>query len=145
MQKRPSRMIDMVIQEQHKRAVRINASHCIDMLASSEERKEISGGTKVFWLTPGWVMHREYVFQDWDKGKANETFPQKTGGAILLDGVGFWESYSEHHPEKILDFSDWMGIPIIPYKISLDRFKALLSEGVSKLSPEFRQSQRPVD
>jgi hypothetical protein len=36
-------------------------------------------------------------------------------------------------PEAFLDYSDWMGIPIIPYPISLDRFKALLSEQAVKL------------
>lgn len=111
-----------------KSHVRINATHCVDMLAGAEEREAIRNGEKVFWLTPGWVIHRKYVFQDWDKGKANETFPQNTGGAVLLDSVGFWEDYSARHPEKILDFSDWVGIPIRPYEVSLDRFKRLLTE-----------------
>ena len=30
------------------------------------------------------------------------------------------------NPEKILEFSDEMGIDIKPYKISMDRFKKLL-------------------
>jgi hypothetical protein len=141
----PGRTIDTIIQELGMKAARIKASHCVDMLASSEERDDISKGAKVFWLTPGWVMHRDYVFQDWDIGKANETFPQQTGGAVLLDAVGFWENYSERHPEKILDFSDWMGIPIIPYKVSLCRFKALLAECALSISSEFRDSQRPAD
>jgi hypothetical protein len=28
---------------------------------------------------------------------------------------------------KILEYADWMGIPIIPHDVSLDRFKELLS------------------
>ena len=124
----PYRTIDQVIVEQGKNIARINATHCVDMLAGSEEREAIRRGEKVFWLTPGWVIHRDYVFQDWDKGKANETFPQHTGGAIVLDSVGFWEDYSLRHPEKLLEFSDWMGIPIRPYKINLTRFKRLLIE-----------------
>jgi hypothetical protein len=123
----PSKTIDMMIREQGQDIYRINATHCVDMLASAEDREKISGGEKVFWLTPGWIVHRDHVFQDWDRGKANETFPQHTGGAILLDAVGFWEDYSERHPERILDFSDWMGIPIRPYKVSLNRFMRLLS------------------
>ncbi|GAH12149.1 unnamed protein product, partial [marine sediment metagenome] len=59
-----------------------------------------------------------------------ENFPRHTGGAILLDGIGFWEKYIEDHPEKILEFSDWMGIPIKPYKISLNRLKELLLEKI---------------
>jgi hypothetical protein len=124
----PGRTIDRVIEEQGENIARINATHCVDMLAGSEEREAIRGGEKVFWLTPGWIIHRDYVFQDWDKGKANETFPQHTGGAVLLDSVGFWEDYSLRRPEKLLDFSDWMGIPIHPRKIDLSRFKRLLIE-----------------
>jgi hypothetical protein len=130
----PGRTIDHVIEEQGKNIARINATHCVDMLAGAEEREAIRNGEKVFWLTPGWVIHRYYVFQDWDRGKANETFPQNTGGAVLLDSVGFWEDYSARHPEKILDFSDWMGIPIRPYEVSLDRFKQLLTECVLQVS-----------
>jgi hypothetical protein len=128
----PYRTIDTTIKEQETgiSISRINASHCIDMLAGESQRKEISGGQKVWWLTPGWVMYRNYVFQDWDKGKANENFPQHTGGAILLDGISFWERYSQEHPEKILEFSDWMGIEIRPHRIELDRFKNLLSDCV---------------
>ena len=123
----PYSTIDTIIAEQ---AVgipisRINATHCMDMLASESQREEISGGQKVWWLTPGWIIYRNHVFQDWDKGKANENFPQHTGGAILLDGIDFWDKYCQEHPEKVLEFSDWMGIEIRPYKITLDRLKNL--------------------
>ncbi len=126
----PYRTIDTIIQEQGTgiSISRINATHCMDMLADEKERERISGGQKVWWLTPGWLIYRSYVFQDWDKGKANENFPQHTGGAILLDGIGFWEKYSEEHPEKILEFSDWMGIEIRPHRVPLDRLKNLLSD-----------------
>jgi hypothetical protein len=134
----PGRTIDHVIEEQGETSARINATHCVDMLAGAQEREAIRNGEKVFWLTPGWLIHRNYVFQDWDKGKANETFPQNTGGAVLLDSVGFWEDYSARHPEKILDFSDWMGIPIRPYEVSLDRFKRLLAECLLQVSQKIR-------
>ena len=73
----PYRTIDTVIREQETGSVisRINASHCIDMLTSENQREQISGDQKVLWLTPGWIVYRDYVFQDWDKGKANENFP----------------------------------------------------------------------
>jgi hypothetical protein len=130
--KEPGKSIDEIIKRQGKNIRRINASHCIDMLASKEERSEIakklSGGEKVFWLTPGWILYKKYVFQDWDKAMANENFPIHSGGAILLDGIGFWDNISNSNPEKILEFSDWMGIQIQPYSISLKRFKNLLLE-----------------
>jgi len=125
----PYRTIDTIIQEQATgiSISRINATHCMDMLASESQREQISGGQKVWWLTPGWLIYRDYVFQDWDKGKANENFPQHTGGAVLLDGIDFWDKYCQEHPEKVLEFSDWMGIEIRPHKITLDRLKNLLS------------------
>jgi len=132
--KEPHKTIDKIIKEQGENISRINASHCIDMLASEKERENITdtvaNSQKVWWLTPGWILYRHDVFQDWDKAMANENFPKHTGGAILLDGIGFWEKYSEEHPEKILEFSDWMGIQIQPYKISLDRLKKLLLEKI---------------
>lgn len=51
-------------------------------------------------------------------------------GAIMLDALGFYDELLEKDPEKILDFSDWMGIPMEPYNISLDRLKSLLSEQI---------------
>jgi hypothetical protein len=132
--KEPYKTIDRIIKEQGKNISRINASHCIDMLSSEKERENIANnvanGEKVWWLTPGWIIYRHLVFQDWDKAMANENFPKHTGGAILLDGIGFWEKYIEDHAEKILEFSDWMGIPIQPYKISLIRLKKLLLEKI---------------
>jgi hypothetical protein len=126
----PARTVDQIIKEQGEGLVRINATHCVDMLASAEERARIAEGKRVIWLTPGWIRYRHFVYQDWDKGKANENFPQHTGGAVLLDGVNFWNEYSAKHPEKILELSDWMGIPIQVHTLSLDRLKELLAESV---------------
>jgi len=133
--KEPEKNIDNIIKNLGKEITRIKASHCIDVLAGKEEREtiahEVVGSESVWWLTPGWILYRNSVFQDWDKAMANENFPQHTGGAILLDSIGFWDEYSASHPEKILDFSDWMGIDIKPYTLSLDRFKKLLLEAIS--------------
>jgi len=128
----PYRTIDTIIQEQKDSVSisRINATHCVDMVASERQREEISEGRKILWLTPGWIIYRHHVFQDWDKGKANENFPQHTGGAVLLDGIDFLDRYSQEHPEEILEFSDWMGIEIRPHKIALDRLKNLLLDCV---------------
>jgi hypothetical protein len=128
----PYRTIDTIIQEQGAgiSISRITATHCMDMLASESQRDEIGEGKKIWWLTPGWIIYRNRVFQDWDKGKANENFPQHTGGAVLLDGISFWDRYAQEYPEKILEFSDWMGIEIRPHKITLDRLKNLLSDCV---------------
>ena len=127
------RKIDTIIEEQEEPGVkisRIQATHCVDMLTSAEQREQIGGGKDVYWLTPGWMEYRHYVYQDWDKGLANENFPKHTGGAIMLDAIGYYDKVVQHEPERILDFSDWMGIPIQAYKVSLERFQDLLSEQI---------------
>ena len=127
------RKIDTIIQEQEESGAsisRIKATLCMDMLASREEREKISQGKDVYWLTPGWMKYRHYVYQGWDKGLANENFPKHTGGAIMLDAIGYYDKVMESEPEKILEFSDWMGIPIEPHRITLDRLRTLLLDQI---------------
>ena len=130
----PTRTIDAIISEQGGHIARINATHCMDMLASESERDAWAGGEKVLWLTPGWIKFRHQVYKGWDKGLANENFPKHTGGAMVLDGIGFMDDYMAEHAEELLEYSDWMGIPIQPYPITLDRFKSLLLEQAEKLA-----------
>jgi hypothetical protein len=125
------RNIDTIIQEQMEPGFeisRIKATHCVDMLASAEEREKIGQGKDIYWLTPGWMKYRRYVYQDWDKGLANENFPKHTGGAIMLDAVGYYDDIAQNNPEELLEFSDWMGIPIEPYNVTLDRLLSLLAD-----------------
>jgi Protein of unknown function (DUF1638). len=133
----PTRTMKKIIDEQGPRVARVEASHCVDMLANEEEREriaqEMAGGEKVWWMTPGWIKFRHYVFKGWDKGLANENFPRHTGGAVVLDGIGYVDQYMGEHPEEFLEYSDWMGIPIQPYPVTLDRFKSLLLEQANKL------------
>ncbi len=130
----PTRTIDTIIAEQGGNSARINATHCMDMLASESEREAWAGGEKVLWLTPGWIKFRHQVYKGWDKGLANENFPKHTGGAMVLDGIGFMDEYMAEHAEELLEYSDWMGIPIQPYPITLDRLKSLLLEQAEKLA-----------
>jgi hypothetical protein len=129
------RSIDTVIQEQGIRACRVKAHNCIDMLASEAERDEIAGGRRAYWLVPGWIEYKKNVFLEWDMGKANETFPSNDL-AILLDPIGYYEKLAEADPEKLLGFSDWMGISIEPVPISLDRLKDLLSSCLQLLGSQ---------
>jgi len=127
----PTRLMRTIIEEQGAGVIRIGATHCMDMLADETERnriqEEIAPGEPVWWMTPGWVKFRKDVFKGWDQGLANENFPKHTGGAVVLDGVGYMDTYMAEQPEEFLEYSDWMGIPIIPYPVSLDRLKSLLS------------------
>lgn len=133
----PTRRMQDIIAELGDDVARIDATHCMDMLASEEEREQIAaemvGGEPVWWMTPGWVKFRKQVFKGWDKGIANENFPKHTGGAIVLDGVGYLDQYMEEKPEEFLEYCDWMGIPMQPYPVTLDRFKSLLADGAQAL------------
>ncbi|MDY6822704.1 MAG: DUF1638 domain-containing protein [Thermodesulfobacteriota bacterium] len=134
----PMRSIDTVINEQGGNIVRIDATHCMDMIADETERnriaRELVDDENVWWMTPGWVKFRELVFKGWDKGLANENFPKHTGGAIVLDGIGYMDNYMAENPEAFLDYCDWMGIPMQGADGTLDRFKGLLTDALEKLS-----------
>ncbi len=133
----PTRTMRVIMEEQGAGVARIDATHCMDMIASEAEREtiaqEVAGGEKVWWMTPGWIQFRHKVFKGWDKGLANENFPRHTGGAVVLDAIGFMDKYMMEKPEEFLEYSDWMGIPMTPYPVSLDRFKGLLSDAAQKL------------
>ncbi len=125
----PYRKIDTIIREHEEPGIkitRIKATHCVDMLASTKEREKIAQGRDIYWLTPGWMKYRHHVYQGWDRGLANENFPKHSGGAIMLDAIGFFDQVMEDNPEQILAFSDWMGIPIESHRVPLDRLKGLL-------------------
>ncbi|MFP4036406.1 MAG: DUF1638 domain-containing protein [Desulfobacteraceae bacterium] len=136
----PTRTMKTLIEEEGPNVARINATHCMDMVADEAEREriaqEVAGGEKVWWMVPGWIEFREYVFKGWDRGLANENFPRHTGGAIVLDGIGYVDRYMNEHPEEFLEYSDWMGIPIQGYPVTLDRLKSLLADGARELSGE---------
>lgn len=133
----PTRTMRKIIEEQGPNVVRIEATHCMDMIAGEDEREQIgqemAGDEPVWWMTPGWVKYRRQVFKGWDKGIANENFPRHTGGAIVLDGIGYLDQYMAEHPEEFLDYCDWMGIPMQAASLSLERLKSLLLEQAKKL------------
>jgi len=132
----PTRTMRKIIEEQGAGVRRVEITHCMDMLASEQEREEIAremaGGDKVWWMTPGWIEFRHQVFNGWDKGLANENFPRHTGGAIVLDGIGYMDNYMAERAEELLEYSDWMGIPIQPYTVTLDRLKNKLLEQMDR-------------
>lgn len=63
----PTRTMQIIIEEQGPGFGRIQATHCMDMLASEAERQSIAeemcGGEKVWWMTPGWIKFRHQVFK----------------------------------------------------------------------------------
>jgi len=128
----PTRLMQTIIEEQGLNVGRVEASHCMGMLASDHEMKqiaqELAAGEPVWFMTPGWVKYRKQVFDGWDKAVANENFPRHTGGCVVLDGIGYLDQYMAEDPEGFLEYCDWMGIPMQAYPITLDRFKGLLMD-----------------
>ena len=125
--------MEKIIDEQGPEVARIDATHCMDMMASEAEREQTANGEAIWWMTPGWIKFRHQVFKGWDKGIANENFPRHTGGAVVLDAIGYLDEYMEEHPEELLEYSDWMGIPIQGHAVTLDRFKSLLADALNRL------------
>jgi len=134
----PTHLMQSIVAAQGNHIRRINATHCMGMLASDDELKrirlEIAGGEAVWFMTPGWVKYRTQVFKGWDKGTANENFPRHTGGAVVLDAIEYLDNYMNEHPEEFLEFCDWMGIPMQAYPVTLERLKGLLSEQLAMQS-----------
>ncbi len=128
----PLHTVDSILEEAGGSISRVEAGNCVDMLADSETREGIAGGDRVYWLTMGWLLFWKAIFKDWDAGKANETFPQHDK-AVLLDPANFFDKISGEEPEKILEFSDWMKIPIEPYPVGLKRLKTILVQAKNKI------------
>jgi hypothetical protein len=88
----PTRTMQQIIAEQGSGVARIQATHCMDMIASEAEREkiaaEVAGGEKVWWMTPGWIKFRHKVFQGVGQGAGQRKLPRHTGGAVVLDGIG---------------------------------------------------------
>lgn len=127
--KAPERSIDDVISEAVEEGVTISRTdgfNCVDMVVAESEQAKMAEGEKCWFCTPGWMKYREKMFEGWDKAVANENFPKYTGGAVMLDAVGYFDEIMMKSPEEILDFSDWMGIPLEARSVDLERLKEML-------------------
>ena len=129
----PERTTDALIREQRMNAVRVNAVNCVDMLASKEERERIGGEQKIFWLTPGWLRHWDFIFKDWDAAKFNEMFP-RYDKAVVLDALGYVDELMAGSPERILEISDTMQLPIESCAVSLERLNRLLAAQMAAIT-----------
>ena len=132
---------DGLIEPFGPKVARVPAKSCVDMLANAEERERIADGARVYWFTPGWIEHWDFIFKDWDLGKANETFPSHEK-AIVLDGTGYFDMLSNTDPEKILRICDWMKLPLEPHAVSLNRLGALLLKAVGMIAAR-RAGEQP--
>ncbi len=51
----------------------------------------------------------------------------------MLDALGYFDRFAADSPEELLEYSDWMGVPLQAYPVTLERFKSLLTEQVRRL------------
>jgi hypothetical protein len=132
----PLKRVDSILQEVGQGLVRVQGEYGYDMLASLEERQEISDGRqdKILWFTPGWLSNWKVVYQryfGWDKADANANFPGFYDKIIVLDGLGIADDYTTDHVHEILELFDWSGLEVDFHSITLDRFKGLLKDALS--------------
>ena len=123
----PDCNIDALLGSFHGNVRRVRAEDCVDMLAEKQQRTEAAGGRSIYWMTPGWVVERNKIFEGWDHGKANETFPRHDA-VVLVDAIDYFNTLSMENPEELLEFSDWLGVGLEPATVDLERFQYLLTE-----------------
>ncbi len=122
---KPEKTVETIMSEYGPGVTRLQAANCFDFLASEEERRTLYKDQEPYWLTPGWFLYWKSIFASWDDGLKNETFP-KHGKACLLCPLDKFNEIAMNDPEKIFEFSDWMGVPIEPQTVGLERLKGLL-------------------
>jgi hypothetical protein len=136
------RDIDAMIAEAGQDCERLGRHSCVELMLSEEEKAEGAADRKVYWLMPAWVENKDDVFFEWDIGKRNQTFPQNDT-ALMVDSRGYFTKLMEEEPEKLLEFSDWMGIPMEGCEIDLDRFRSLLLERIARMRGEPGEGRYP--
>jgi hypothetical protein len=132
----PQRRVDNILQDVGRDVVRVQGAYGYDMLASYEDRQQISDGRqdKILWFTPGWLRSWKTVYQrylGWDRADANANFPGFYDKLIVLDGLGMEEGYISERAEDVLELFDWTGLEVEFQPITLDRFKGLLREAAA--------------
>jgi hypothetical protein len=133
----PFKRVDSILRAAGGGITRVQGDYGYDMLAGFDDRQRISGGRegKTLWFTPGWLKSWKVVYQKyfgWDSADANANFPGFYDRIIVLDGLGIAEEYMAQHAEEILELFDWTGLEVEFHAITLDRFKGLLMESLSR-------------
>ena len=129
----PLKRVDSILEEAGKGIVRVQGEYGYDMLASFDERQEISKGrqNKILWFTLGWLKSWKAVYQQyfgWDEADANANFPGYYDKIIVLDSLNFEDEYMTLKVEDILELFDWTGLEVEFHPIGIDRFKVLLTD-----------------
>ena len=133
----PLKRVDSILEAAGQGITRVQGEYGYDMLAGMDDRQQISGGRqdKILWFTPGWLKSWKTVFQryfGWDEADANANFPGYYDKIIVLDSLNLEDFYMTQRAEEILELFDWTGLEVEFQAITLDRFKGLLADSLSK-------------
>jgi hypothetical protein len=91
-----------------------NEKNCIELILSAERKKEIDKSGNVFYLTCGWLRYWREIFQQGLE-------------AIICDKIVLLDTESDLiSDEEMLEFFDYIHIPIEIEKITLEHFKKTL-------------------
>jgi hypothetical protein len=133
----PYKRVDTILQQASQMIVRVQGDYGYDMLAGYADRQRISGGRqdKILWFTTGWLKTWKTIYQkyfSWDDADANANFPGYYDKIIILDALNLSEEFMTNYPEQILELFDWTGLEVEFQPVTLDRFKGLLLDALSK-------------
>jgi hypothetical protein len=123
-----TRLMSTIIAEQGPGIARIDATHCMDMIASEDQRNaiaaEVAGGEPLWWMTPGWVKFRKQVFKGWDKAAS---FVTDGCGASTVCGSLAAETALGKTPEQLADVTGETILAILGVFPEEDRHCAFLA------------------
>jgi hypothetical protein len=99
--------------------------NCIEMILSPDKKGEMDGYGNVFYITAGWLRHWREIFQD-------RTAIAPCDKIVMLDYGGNLIS-----DEELLEFFDYMQIPIETIEISLDYFTNKIINLCKNIEPPY--------
>jgi hypothetical protein len=133
----PLKRIDSIVDLAGPDIVRVEGNYGYDMLAGFDDRQRMSAGRqdKILWFTPGWLKSWKTIYRKyfrWDEADANANFPGYYDKIVVLDSLNLEKTYLTQHAEQILELFDWTGLEVEFQPITLDRFKGLLTDALSR-------------
>jgi hypothetical protein len=99
------------------------------LILGLERQREIDSQAKVFYLTPGWLLHWRDIFQQgqgWDEIDARQNMGYYDKALLLDTGT------AEYSDEDLLEFFEYTQVPAEIMNIDLSVFKAHVVEALRK-------------
>jgi hypothetical protein len=126
----PTRTMQQIITEQGAGVARIQATHCMDMLASEAEREriaaDVANGEKVWWMTPGWIKFRHKVFKGGTRGWPTKIFPGIPVAPWFWMESDIWKPIWPNTPKHFWSIPTGWASPLSPIQLPLTALKCCL-------------------